>query len=81
MGDDLFVSHVPERIAENHFLEERSPHCIIGGVGEGSGAEKHAELFEVFGTEIVQTGPAQAELAKIWTNILRYTQFARCPTC
>jgi UDP-N-acetyl-D-mannosaminuronic acid dehydrogenase len=30
----------------------------------------------VFGTEIAQTTPVQAELAKIWTNILRYTQFA-----
>src|SRR5687768_10285275 len=76
VGEDLFVSHVPERIAENHFLEEIATlPCIIGGVGEGSG-QKAAELFEVFGTEIVQTGPAQAELAKIWTNILRYTQFA-----
>jgi UDP-N-acetyl-D-mannosaminuronic acid dehydrogenase len=44
-------------------------------VGERSGA-KAAELFEVFGAEIVQTTPVQAELAKIWTNILRYTQFA-----
>jgi UDP-N-acetyl-D-mannosaminuronic acid dehydrogenase len=76
VGEDLFVSHVPERIAENHFLEEiASLPCIIGGVGEGSGA-KAAELFEVFGTEIVQTTPVQAELAKIWTNILRYSQFA-----
>ena len=66
----------PERIAENHFLEEiASLPCIVGGVGEGSGA-RAAELFEVFGTEIVQTTPVQAELAKIWTNILRYTQFA-----
>jgi UDP-N-acetyl-D-mannosaminuronic acid dehydrogenase len=76
VGEDLFVSHVPERIAANHFLEEiaRLP-CIVGGVGEGSGA-RAAELFEVFGTEIVQTSPVEAELAKIWTNILRYTQFA-----
>jgi UDP-N-acetyl-D-mannosaminuronic acid dehydrogenase len=76
VGEDLFVANVPERIAENHFLEEIAtlPH-IVGGVGEGSGA-KAAELFEVFGTEIVQTTPVQAELAKIWTNILRYTQFA-----
>jgi UDP-N-acetyl-D-mannosaminuronic acid dehydrogenase len=44
-------------------------------VGESSGA-RAAELFEAFGTEIVQTTPVQAELAKIWTNILRYTQFA-----
>jgi UDP-N-acetyl-D-mannosaminuronic acid dehydrogenase len=76
VGEDLFISHVPERIAENHFLEEIATlPCIIGGVGEGSGV-KAAELFEVFGTEIVQTTPVQAELAKIWTNILRYSQFA-----
>ena len=76
VGEDLFVSHVPERIAENHFVEEIATlPTIIGGVGEGSGA-KAAELFEVFGTEVEQTSPVQAELAKIWTNILRYTQFA-----
>jgi UDP-N-acetyl-D-mannosaminuronic acid dehydrogenase len=76
VGEDLFVAHVPERIAENHFLEEIATlPCIVGGVGEGSGA-KAAELFDVFGAEIVQTTPVQAELAKIWTNILRYTQFA-----
>jgi UDP-N-acetyl-D-mannosaminuronic acid dehydrogenase len=75
-GEDLFVAHVPERIAENHFIEEIATlPCIVGGVGGGSGA-RAAELFEVFGTEIVQTSPVQAELAKIWTNILRYTQFA-----
>jgi UDP-N-acetyl-D-mannosaminuronic acid dehydrogenase len=75
-GEDLFVSHVPERIAQNHFLEEIATlPCIVGGVGESSGA-RAAKLFEVFGTEIVETTPVQAELAKIWTNILRYTQFA-----
>src|SRR3954454_18202360 len=76
VGEDLFVAHVPERIAENHFLEEiASLPCIVGGVGETSGA-KAAELFEVFGTEVVHTTPVEAELAKIWTNILRYAQFA-----
>jgi UDP-N-acetyl-D-mannosaminuronic acid dehydrogenase len=76
VGEDLFVSHVPERIAQNRFVAEISTlPCIVGGVGPGSGA-KAAELFQVFGTEIFQTTPVQAELAKIWTNILRYTQFA-----
>src|SRR3954471_15694151 len=75
-GEDVFVSHVPERIAANRFLEEISTlPCIVGGVGTGSGS-KAAELFDVFGTEVVQTTPVQAELAKIWTNILRYTNFA-----
>lgn len=75
-GRDIYVAHVPERIAEGRFLQEiASLPCIVGGVGEGSG-EKAAALFSVFGTEIVQTTPAQAELAKIWANILRYTTFA-----
>ena len=79
VGEDLFVAHVPERIAAGRFLEEIATlPSIVGGVGEGSGA-KAAELFEVFGAEIVQTTPVQAELAKIWTNILRYTS-SRCPT-
>ena len=76
VGEDLFVSHVPERIAENHFLEEiETLPTIVGGVGDGS-STRAIELFSVFGTEIERTTPVQAELAKIWTNILRYAQFA-----
>jgi UDP-N-acetyl-D-mannosaminuronic acid dehydrogenase len=76
IGTDMFVAHVPERIAENHFLEELySLPSIVGGVGEGSGARAD-QLFSCFGSEIVHTTPVQAELAKIWTNILRYTEFA-----
>ena len=76
IGEELFVAHVPERIAENHFIEEiYSLPSIVGGVGEAS-SERAAQLFSCFGTEIEQTTPVQAELAKIWTNILRYTEFA-----
>jgi UDP-N-acetyl-D-mannosaminuronic acid dehydrogenase len=75
-GRDVFVAHAPERIAENHFVEEISslPH-IIGGVDEES-TDRVARLFEVFGSAIERTTPVQAELAKIWTNIFRYTNFA-----
>ena len=38
--------------------------------------ERAAELFDVFSAPVVQTTPVQAELAKIWTNILRYATFA-----
>jgi UDP-N-acetyl-D-mannosaminuronic acid dehydrogenase len=76
IGEDVFVAHAPERIAAGRFLQEiETLPCIIGGVGSRSG-EVAAELFGVFGAPIVQTTPVQAELAKIWTNILRYTQFA-----
>jgi UDP-N-acetyl-D-mannosaminuronic acid dehydrogenase len=76
IGTEVFVAHVPERIASAKFFEEISTlPCIVGGVGERSG-EVAAELFQVLGAPIVQTTPVQAELAKIWTNILRYATFA-----
>ena len=76
VGEDIFVAHVPERIAADKFMEEISTlPCIIGGVGEVSG-ERAAQLFEPLGAPIFQTTPVQAELAKIWTNILRYATFA-----
>jgi UDP-N-acetyl-D-mannosaminuronic acid dehydrogenase len=76
VGEDLFVAHAPERIAAGRFIEEIDTlPCIVGGVGARSG-EVVAELFSAFRAPIVQTTPVQAELAKIWTNILRYTNFA-----
>ena len=76
VGEDIFVAHVPERIAADRFMAEIGTlPCIVGGVGEASG-ERAARLFEVLGAPIVQTTPVQAELAKIWANILRYATFA-----
>ncbi len=76
IGEDVFVAHAPERIAAGRFFEEIvTLPCIIGGVGARSG-EVVGALFEIFGARIVQTSAVQAELAKIWTNILRYATFA-----
>jgi UDP-N-acetyl-D-mannosaminuronic acid dehydrogenase len=75
-GEEVFVAHAPERIAAGRFLEEISTlPCIIGGVGDAS-SERAADTFSIFGAPIVRTIPVQAELAKIWTNILRYASFA-----
>src|SRR3954467_1437451 len=76
VGEDIFVAHVPERIAADRFMAEIGTlPRIVGGVGEGSG-ERAARLFEPLGAPLVQTTPVQAELAKIWTNILRYATLA-----
>jgi UDP-N-acetyl-D-mannosaminuronic acid dehydrogenase len=76
VGEDVFVAHVPERIAADRFLAEIGTlPCIVGGVGEES-AERAERLFERLGAPVVHTTPVQAELAKIWTNILRYATFA-----
>ena len=76
VGSEIHVAHAPERIAAGRFIEEiHSLPCIVGGVSAASGAVV-GDLFSVFGAPVVQTTPVQAELAKIWTNILRYTNFA-----
>jgi UDP-N-acetyl-D-mannosaminuronic acid dehydrogenase len=76
VGEEVFVAHAPERIAAGRFLEEISTlPCIVAGVGEAS-TERAAELFSVLGAPIERTTPVQAELTKIWTNILRYAMFA-----
>jgi UDP-N-acetyl-D-mannosaminuronic acid dehydrogenase len=76
VGENIFVAHVPERIAADRFMAEIGTlPCIVGGVGEASG-ERAAQLFDALGAPIVQTTPVQAELAKIWANILRYATFA-----
>ncbi len=75
-GDEIHVAHCPERIAEGRFLEEiYSFPCIVSGLTDRC-ADRAAELFGCFGTEIVRTTPVQAELAKIWANIYRYATFA-----
>jgi len=75
-GEDLFVAHVPERIAAGKFFDEIGTlPCIVGGVGESSAAAAE-ELFTALGAPIVHTSAIEAELAKIWTNILRYATFA-----
>ena len=74
IGEDVFVAHAPERIAAGRFLEEIDTlPCIIGGVGEALERGRRPSCSRSFGAPIVQTTPVQAELAKIWTNILRYT--------
>src|SRR3954469_20346296 len=55
VGEDLFVAHVPERIAADRFLEEIGTlPCIVGGVDPVSG-ERAASLFSALGAPIVQT--------------------------
>ena len=57
-GEDVFVAHVPERIAAGRFFEEIGTlPCIVGGVGEALGRGAPRALFEPLGAPIVQTTP------------------------
>jgi UDP-N-acetyl-D-mannosaminuronic acid dehydrogenase len=75
-GEDIFVVHCPERIVGGRFVQEIDTlPCIVGGTDPES-TERAAKLFGVFKAEICRTTAEQAELAKIWSNIMRYTKFA-----
>ncbi|WP_210435315.1 nucleotide sugar dehydrogenase [Saccharopolyspora sp. ASAGF58] len=75
-GRDVFVAHVPERIATGRFFEEIETLPIIVGGLESASTQRAVDLFSCFGGRIVPTSPVQAELAKIWANIVRYADFA-----
>jgi UDP-N-acetyl-D-mannosaminuronic acid dehydrogenase len=66
----------PERILEGHALEElRNLPQIVSGFDEAAVAEVSA-LFQHLTPDIIRLSPAEAELAKLFTNSWRYLQFA-----
>jgi len=77
-GDDFGLSVCPERILEGKALEEiRNLPEIVGAVDEMS-AEITSELFRKINKDkkIFVTTPKAAELAKLFTNVYRYINFA-----
>jgi len=76
-GDqDFYVAFCPERIAEGRAIEEiKTIPQIVGGIGPNSIA-KARELFELAGIETVEADPLSSELAKLFSNMYRYINFA-----
>lgn len=78
VAPDLLLAACPERIAEGRAMEELAtlPE-IVGGVDDRSAAAA-AALFRVLGPdkEVHITDPTSAELAKLFTNVYRYVNFA-----
>ncbi|MGA2916179.1 MAG: nucleotide sugar dehydrogenase [Sedimentisphaerales bacterium] len=75
-GKKTRVSFCPERIAEGKAIEEiRSLPQIISSFDEDSLLEAN-ELFLNLTTQTIPLKPIEAELAKLYTNVWRYLQFA-----
>lgn len=77
-GEDLFIAFCPERIAEGKAVEElRELPEIIGGINDQS-TEMAAAVFGLLSPDkiIHRTDPLSAELAKLFTNVYRYVNFA-----
>jgi UDP-N-acetyl-D-mannosaminuronic acid dehydrogenase len=75
---ELLLAACPERIAEGKAMRELAtlPE-IVGGIDEPS-AEAAAALFRILNPDKVihVTDPTSAELAKLFTNVYRYVNFA-----
>jgi UDP-N-acetyl-D-mannosaminuronic acid dehydrogenase len=76
VGKNLFLAFCPERVAEGKSITEtKSIPQIIGGVNDAS-AKKARDFFESFGVKCLTTDSTSAELAKLFTNMYRYINFA-----
>lgn len=76
MGKATRVSYCPERIAQGKAMEElRTLPQIVASFDDAS-SEEAAELFRALTEDIIFLIPTEAELAKLYTNVWRYIQFA-----
>ena len=76
VGKDIFLSYCPERIAENHALEELASLPQIIGVDDENSFKSTKKIFEKFRVKIFKTNYLSAELVKLFNNNLRYIEFA-----
>src|SRR3990170_2878844 len=76
VGTNFFLAFCPERIAEGRSLKELAEiPQIVGGVDRAS-SRRAAEFFESLGIEVNISDDISAELAKLFTNMYRYINFA-----
>lgn len=76
IGKDLFLAFCPERIAEGKAIEEiRALPQIVGALDENS-KKKAEEVFKILTKDILLTDARSAELAKLYSNMYRYINFA-----
>lgn len=76
IGENLFLTFCPERIAEGKAYEElRTLAQIVGSEDQGS-RERATQLFSKLAPELFQTNYVSAELVKLFNNISRYVHFA-----
>ena len=77
-GENFYLAYCPERIMEGKSIEElRELPEIVGGINDTS-SKLAASLFKIINPDkrMIITSPRVAELAKLFTNIYRYVNFA-----
>ena len=75
-GKNVKLSFCPERIAEGKAMEELHVLPQIVSAFDETSFEEARELFLCLTDEVIFLSPKEAELAKLFTNVWRYIQFA-----
>jgi UDP-N-acetyl-D-mannosaminuronic acid dehydrogenase len=75
-GKNVEVAFCPERIAEGHAIEELESLPQIVASYSAESVRRCRELFAPLTEDVVELTPIEAELAKLFTNVWRYTLFA-----
>lgn len=76
VGKNIYVAHCPERLIEGKAIVEiREIPQIIGALDEAS-ALRAKRLFSKLTGKVLSTDPRSAELAKLFSNMFRYINFA-----
>jgi UDP-N-acetyl-D-mannosaminuronic acid dehydrogenase len=75
-GKKTLVAFCPERIVEGHALTElyELPQIVAGCTPAAT--KQASDLFKVLTKKVIVTKPAEAEIAKLFTNTWRYINFA-----
>ena len=76
VGSNFFLAFCPERIAEGKSLSELAEIPQIVGGSDRASTEKAADFFKSLSIEVNKTDAISAELAKLFTNMYRYINFA-----
>ncbi len=76
VGQNFYLAFCPERIAEGRSLAELAEIPQIIGGAERNSAQKAADFFKNLGIEVNTSDSVSAELAKLFTNMYRYINFA-----
>jgi UDP-N-acetyl-D-mannosaminuronic acid dehydrogenase len=76
VGEDFFLAFCPERIAQGFSLQEMKEIPTIVGSLDKESAKKAERVFNTITDKIMHSDAKSAELAKLFTNMYRYINFA-----
>lgn len=77
VGDDVFVSFAPERIAQHKAFKEIVGLPQLIGAPDDESYSRTREIFDTFlEADCLRLNPTEAELGKLFTNMWRYLTFA-----